>query len=56
MGYNINSETMTVECPISLENTTHPKMLKCGHVFDKDNIDKYFTNGKRNCPLCNITI
>ncbi|KAK1071211.1 hypothetical protein LTR74_003592 [Friedmanniomyces endolithicus] len=40
------------ECSISLEHTTDPVKLPCGHVFDRDQITTHLTQPRSNrCPL-----
>lgn len=36
-----------MECPVSLERMTVPRVLPCGHTFDEDSLRRV-----RRCPLC----
>jgi predicted nucleic acid-binding Zn-ribbon protein len=38
-------------CAISLETIKEPHKLKCGHVFEKAKIDKWFESNN-TCPVC----
>ena len=39
------------ECPISMEMMKKGVKLKCGHIFNKLNIETWLKHHK-NCPLC----
>mmetsp|Transcript_9107 Transcript_9107/g.13772 ORF Transcript_9107/g.13772 Transcript_9107/m.13772 type:complete len:309 (+) Transcript_9107:36-962(+) len=43
----------TVECPLSFQILTNPRIAPCGHIFSNDAILAWLRNGSTNfCPLC----
>ena len=51
MGYNVDMETLSVKCPITLETVKEPEMLNCGHVFEQEEI-RIWKRENRFCPVC----
>ena len=45
----VPKEKNNLICPISMDLMTDPVVAACGHVFDKESIEKYFnrTNLKK---------
>jgi SUMO ligase MMS21 Smc5/6 complex component len=42
-----------VNCPIIKEKIKNVVLMKCGHAFSRDAIDKRVSDRMRRCPACN---
>ncbi|ETV77312.1 hypothetical protein H257_08759 [Aphanomyces astaci] len=46
----------TLTCPVCLDPILHPIATRCGHIFCRDCLDRWWTEGRMvstRCPVCN---